>query len=205
MVQPPPPVQDGDRNRRLPAPGRITVRDPVAVAVAVAVAVTVGVSIIKQGGGGGVGAPVGGVGVVAREAGPIGAVHIGPVGVGVYARGGVVPHGEEDQLAGRVEHHTTEGAVQQRHGTVLTVLLFRGRRRRTNQTQEARVYSHDGPIRRRRRGYILTTDQSDAGGAGIFSRRTNQTQEARVYSHGGPIGRRRRGYILTADQGSLGC
>eukprot|EP00959_Pyramimonas_sp_CCMP1952_P205838 4304564-Pyramimonas_sp.AAC.1 len=39
---------------------------------------------------------------------------------------------------------------------------------------------------------ILTTDQSDAGSAGIISRRTNQTQEARmqsvrVYSHDGPI------------------
>eukprot|EP00976_Prorocentrum_cordatum_P022540 461021-Prorocentrum_minimum.AAC.1 len=30
--------------------------------------------------------------------------------------------------------------------------------RRTNQTQEARVYSHDGPIGRRTRGYIPTTD-----------------------------------------------
>eukprot|EP00976_Prorocentrum_cordatum_P061504 1176335-Prorocentrum_minimum.AAC.1 len=30
-----------------------------------------------------------------------------------------------------------------------------------NQTRDARVYSHDGPIRRRKRGYILTTDQSD--------------------------------------------
>eukprot|EP00959_Pyramimonas_sp_CCMP1952_P057768 1205794-Pyramimonas_sp.AAC.1 len=27
-------------------------------------------------------------------------------------------------------------------------------------------------------GRILTTDQSDAGSAGIFSRRTNRTQEA---------------------------
>eukprot|EP00959_Pyramimonas_sp_CCMP1952_P467134 9491100-Pyramimonas_sp.AAC.1 len=33
----------------------------------------------------------------------------------------------------------------------------------TNQTQEARVYSHEGPIGRRKRGYILTKDQSDAG------------------------------------------
>eukprot|EP00976_Prorocentrum_cordatum_P039887 810342-Prorocentrum_minimum.AAC.1 len=30
----------------------------------------------------------------------------------------------------------------------------------TNKTQEARVYSRDGPIRRRKCGYILTTDQS---------------------------------------------
>eukprot|EP00976_Prorocentrum_cordatum_P014477 289031-Prorocentrum_minimum.AAC.1 len=29
--------------------------------------------------------------------------------------------------------------------------------------QEARVYSHDGPIRCRKHGYILTADQSDAG------------------------------------------
>eukprot|EP00959_Pyramimonas_sp_CCMP1952_P366665 7679161-Pyramimonas_sp.AAC.2 len=60
-----------------------------------------------------------------------------------------------------------------------------------------------------RSGYTLTTDQSDAGSAGIFcarpaeicarlarapgifSRRTNQMQEARVYSHDGPIRRRK--------------
>eukprot|EP00959_Pyramimonas_sp_CCMP1952_P095785 2002824-Pyramimonas_sp.AAC.1 len=35
--------------------------------------------------------------------------------------------------------------------------------RRTSQTQEARVYSYDIPIRRKKRGYILTTDQSDTG------------------------------------------
>eukprot|EP00959_Pyramimonas_sp_CCMP1952_P119456 2497775-Pyramimonas_sp.AAC.1 len=35
----------------------------------------------------------------------------------------------------------------------------------TNQTQDARVYSHDGPIRRGTRGFILTTDPSDAGRA----------------------------------------
>eukprot|EP00976_Prorocentrum_cordatum_P115433 1196010-Prorocentrum_minimum.AAC.1 len=55
-----------------------------------------------------------------------------------------------------------------------------------DQTQEAWVYSHAGPIRRRKRRYILTPDQSDAGSAGIFSRRTHQTQEAQVYSHAGP-------------------
>eukprot|EP00959_Pyramimonas_sp_CCMP1952_P436396 9138129-Pyramimonas_sp.AAC.2 len=32
---------------------------------------------------------------------------------------------------------------------------------RTNQTHEARVYSHDGPLRRMKREYILMTDQSD--------------------------------------------
>eukprot|EP00959_Pyramimonas_sp_CCMP1952_P308765 6461883-Pyramimonas_sp.AAC.5 len=42
---------------------------------------------------------------------------------------------------------------------------------RTNLTQEARVYSHDGPIRRINRGYILTMDRSDAGSAGIFCAR----------------------------------
>eukprot|EP00959_Pyramimonas_sp_CCMP1952_P338046 7079289-Pyramimonas_sp.AAC.1 len=42
--------------------------------------------------------------------------------------------------------------------------------------QETWVYSHDGPIRRsgpigrRKRGYILTTDQSDAGSVGILFR-----------------------------------
>eukprot|EP00976_Prorocentrum_cordatum_P099404 1191823-Prorocentrum_minimum.AAC.1 len=40
--------------------------------------------------------------------------------------------------------------------------------------------------------YILTTDQSDAGSAGIFSRQTNRTQEAQVYSHDGPLRRRKR-------------
>eukprot|EP00959_Pyramimonas_sp_CCMP1952_P162160 3390432-Pyramimonas_sp.AAC.1 len=51
------------------------------------------------------------------------------------------------------------------------------------------VYSHDGPIGRSRevRAYCLTTDQSDAGSAGIFSRRTNRTQEVRAYSHNGPV------------------
>eukprot|EP00959_Pyramimonas_sp_CCMP1952_P273133 5709077-Pyramimonas_sp.AAC.1 len=33
----------------------------------------------------------------------------------------------------------------------------------TPAEQTARVYSHDGPIRRRKRGYILPTDESDAG------------------------------------------
>eukprot|EP00959_Pyramimonas_sp_CCMP1952_P101791 2129381-Pyramimonas_sp.AAC.1 len=33
----------------------------------------------------------------------------------------------------------------------------------TNQPQGARVYSHNGPIRRGKRGHILTTDQSDTG------------------------------------------
>eukprot|EP00976_Prorocentrum_cordatum_P004963 97747-Prorocentrum_minimum.AAC.1 len=46
-----------------------------------------------------------------------------------------------------------------------------------NQTQEAQVYSHNGPIRHRKWRYIRTTDQSDTLSAGIFSRRTNQTQE----------------------------
>eukprot|EP00959_Pyramimonas_sp_CCMP1952_P099712 2085015-Pyramimonas_sp.AAC.1 len=36
-----------------------------------------------------------------------------------------------------------------------------------------------GPIRRRKRGYILTTDPSDAGSAGILSRWTHRAQEAR--------------------------
>eukprot|EP00976_Prorocentrum_cordatum_P045047 910137-Prorocentrum_minimum.AAC.1 len=37
----------------------------------------------------------------------------------------------------------------------------------------------NAPIGRRTRGYILTTNQSDAGRAGIFSRRTNRAQDAR--------------------------
>eukprot|EP00959_Pyramimonas_sp_CCMP1952_P240565 5027531-Pyramimonas_sp.AAC.1 len=68
------------------------------------------------------------------------------------------------------------------------------------------VYSHDGPIRRRK-------------SVGIFSRWANQTKEAWVYSHDGPIRRRKnvgifsrwtnqpqekRGYILTMDQSDAG-
>eukprot|EP00959_Pyramimonas_sp_CCMP1952_P166019 3469931-Pyramimonas_sp.AAC.2 len=56
----------------------------------------------------------------------------------------------------------------------------------------AHVY-HGGAVRHQQ-------DQSDAGGAGIFSRSTNQTQEARVFSHGGPIRRRRRAYVLNQTQ-----
>eukprot|EP00959_Pyramimonas_sp_CCMP1952_P259237 5419605-Pyramimonas_sp.AAC.1 len=44
------------------------------------------------------------------------------------------------------------------------------------RAQDARVYSHDGPIGRRTHRYILTMDQSDAGRTGIFSRWTNRTQ-----------------------------
>eukprot|EP00976_Prorocentrum_cordatum_P041654 844633-Prorocentrum_minimum.AAC.1 len=70
--------------------------------------------------------------------------------------------------------------------------------------QEARVYSHGGPIRCRKHRYILTADQSYAGNAGIFSRRTNRMQDAQAYSHGGPFGCRKRRYILTADQSDAG-
>eukprot|EP00959_Pyramimonas_sp_CCMP1952_P196580 4110201-Pyramimonas_sp.AAC.1 len=63
----------------------------------------------------------------------------------------------------------TGGPIKLRVAHILTT--------RTNQTQEAWVYSHDGPIRRGKRGFILTTDQSDTGSAGIFSQRPNQTQE----------------------------
>eukprot|EP00976_Prorocentrum_cordatum_P094900 1189969-Prorocentrum_minimum.AAC.2 len=42
-------------------------------------------------------------------------------------------------------------------------------REATNRRQDARIYSHDGPIGGRMRGYILMTDQSEAGRAGIFS------------------------------------
>eukprot|EP00959_Pyramimonas_sp_CCMP1952_P232412 4856839-Pyramimonas_sp.AAC.1 len=66
------------------------------------------------------------------------------------------------------------------------------------------IYSHDGPIRCRSRGYILTTDQSYAGRVGIISRRTNRMQEAWVYSHDGPIICRTRGYILTTGQSDAG-
>eukprot|EP00976_Prorocentrum_cordatum_P027788 564157-Prorocentrum_minimum.AAC.2 len=54
----------------------------------------------------------------------------------------------------------------------------------TNRTQAPWVYSHHGPIGRRRRGYILTTVQSDAGTVGIFSPRTNRTQASRLEAFG---------------------
>eukprot|EP00959_Pyramimonas_sp_CCMP1952_P439006 9190726-Pyramimonas_sp.AAC.1 len=66
------------------------------------------------------------------------------------------------------------------------------------------VYSHNVPIRHRKRGCILTTYQSHTGSTGIFSRRTNHTQEARVYSHDVPIRHRKRGYILTTYQSDTG-
>eukprot|EP00959_Pyramimonas_sp_CCMP1952_P321166 6720844-Pyramimonas_sp.AAC.2 len=69
---------------------------------------------------------------------------------------------------------------------------------------KTRVHSHDGPIRRRTRENILTTDQSDAGRARIFSRRIHQMQDAREYSNNGPIGRRTRGNVLTTDQSGTG-
>eukprot|EP00976_Prorocentrum_cordatum_P072084 1180576-Prorocentrum_minimum.AAC.2 len=53
--------------------------------------------------------------------------------------------------------------------------------------ERSQVYSHNGPIIRGTHGYILTTDQSYAGRAGIFLQRTNRTRDARVYSHNGPI------------------
>eukprot|EP00959_Pyramimonas_sp_CCMP1952_P283299 5922137-Pyramimonas_sp.AAC.1 len=76
--------------------------------------------------------------------------------------------------------------------------------RRTNQTQEACVCSHDGPIRRSKRAFVLTMDQSDAVSVRIFSRWTNQTQEACVYYRDGPIRRSKRAYILTMDQSDAG-
>eukprot|EP00976_Prorocentrum_cordatum_P052441 1057995-Prorocentrum_minimum.AAC.3 len=41
--------------------------------------------------------------------------------------------------------------------------------RKSVSSDELAGYSHDGPIRRRKRGDILMTDQSDAGSVGIFS------------------------------------
>eukprot|EP00959_Pyramimonas_sp_CCMP1952_P051602 1078418-Pyramimonas_sp.AAC.1 len=48
--------------------------------------------------------------------------------------------------------------------------------------QETQVCSHDRPNRYRKHRYTLTTDQSDAGSAGIFSRRTNRTQALNLKS-----------------------
>eukprot|EP00959_Pyramimonas_sp_CCMP1952_P044598 931785-Pyramimonas_sp.AAC.1 len=40
--------------------------------------------------------------------------------------------------------------------------MFSRQTNRTLSVERCSPYSHDGPIRRRKRGYILTTDQSDA-------------------------------------------
>eukprot|EP00976_Prorocentrum_cordatum_P097591 1191053-Prorocentrum_minimum.AAC.2 len=58
----------------------------------------------------------------------------------------------------------------------------------TNQTHEARAYSHDGPIRAR------------PTAASAPPTWTNRTQGARTCSHDGPIRRMKRGHILTTDQ-----
>eukprot|EP00976_Prorocentrum_cordatum_P011762 237025-Prorocentrum_minimum.AAC.3 len=44
--------------------------------------------------------------------------------------------------------------------------------------------SHDAPIGRGKRGYILMPDQSDAGNAGIFACRTNRTREGSERARG---------------------
>eukprot|EP00959_Pyramimonas_sp_CCMP1952_P022765 478304-Pyramimonas_sp.AAC.1 len=59
-------------------------------------------------------------------------------------------------------------------------------------------------------GYILTTDQSDAVYAGIFSQRTNRTQCMRLFSHDGPIGcsdneeKQRGGRVSQSEKGEKG-
>eukprot|EP00959_Pyramimonas_sp_CCMP1952_P306797 6421036-Pyramimonas_sp.AAC.1 len=77
--------------------------------------------------------------------------------------------------------YSQKGPIRRRkHGYILTRgqsdagstgIFSRG----ADQTQESRVYSHDGPI-------------------------STRTCPPRVYSHDGPIRRRMHGYILTMDQ-----
>eukprot|EP00976_Prorocentrum_cordatum_P043609 882349-Prorocentrum_minimum.AAC.1 len=43
----------------------------------------------------------------------------------------------------------------------------------TNQTQDARVYSHDGPIRRRKCGYILRPSAHHDGALAKWSPRSH--------------------------------
>eukprot|EP00976_Prorocentrum_cordatum_P042307 856961-Prorocentrum_minimum.AAC.1 len=57
---------------------------------------------------------------------------------------------------------------------------------RTNQTQDARVCSHDGPIRRRMLGYILTTDQSDGATPSICLLPPNNSRLATQLYHRPP-------------------
>eukprot|EP00976_Prorocentrum_cordatum_P073703 1181221-Prorocentrum_minimum.AAC.5 len=50
------------------------------------------------------------------------------------------------------------------------------RQQESKPSKPSQVYSRNGPIGHKQRGYILTMDQSDTSSAGIFSRWTNQTQ-----------------------------
>eukprot|EP00976_Prorocentrum_cordatum_P077345 1182651-Prorocentrum_minimum.AAC.1 len=70
-------------------------------------------------------------------------------------------------------------------------------------SDERRGYSHDGPIGRRKHGYILTTDQSDAGSTGTFSRRINRTQEVRWRTS--PVKKPREDRILQFFSGEAVC
>eukprot|EP00976_Prorocentrum_cordatum_P012605 251911-Prorocentrum_minimum.AAC.2 len=119
---------------------------------------------------------------------PVGSLHI-PRAVIVVVHVAVADTDQPPPAA--VEHLLVENRLQTRVQHLS----------RTNQTGGA---SQHGPIGHRKRGYILMTDQSDTGNAGIFAARTNRaqearTQETRVYSHDGPIGHRKHGYILTTD------
>eukprot|EP00976_Prorocentrum_cordatum_P088176 1187202-Prorocentrum_minimum.AAC.5 len=60
----------------------------------------------------------------------------------------------------------------------------RGGGRTTRRAPAAETEVEGGPIRRRKRRYILTTGQSEAGSVGIFSRQPNRTQEAHLESRG---------------------
>eukprot|EP00959_Pyramimonas_sp_CCMP1952_P404035 8466076-Pyramimonas_sp.AAC.1 len=78
----------------------------------------------------------------------------------------------------------------------------------TNQARDAQVYSHDRPIRRGTRRYILTADQSGGSplrrpSVSFFGAKRKRASEG---VHEGVRVRRRRtrGYILTADQSGAG-
>eukprot|EP00976_Prorocentrum_cordatum_P092357 1188900-Prorocentrum_minimum.AAC.2 len=84
--------------------------------------------------------------------------------------------------------------------------------------RERRVYSHGGPIGRRKHGYIPTMDQSDAGSMGIFRRqgvhparrqgctpcrpRSASLHPGAARMHSTP--QRKHGYIPTMDQSYAG-
>eukprot|EP00959_Pyramimonas_sp_CCMP1952_P258712 5407857-Pyramimonas_sp.AAC.1 len=71
--------------------------------------------------------------------------------------------------------------------------------------QSACEYSHNGPIRRRECGNILTTDQSDAGSAGTFGLPKGLLARCKCVSS--PHARSCRQtprYTLTSDQSDAG-
>eukprot|EP00959_Pyramimonas_sp_CCMP1952_P462846 9483919-Pyramimonas_sp.AAC.1 len=115
---------------------------------------------MPAGAGGGVQAERGPAGMQAGQAGQRGAG--GPAGGHEAEAGRVLPAGGEGPQHGVQGRHRQEQhpGARGRHG-----LRRQGGAAGAcaNQTQESRVYSHGGPIRRRMHGYVAPTQPTDSG------------------------------------------